>query len=135
MAFSQLNGIALCNLVTINGISRNATNQFIGQTQGVSCSHEPILTGGPEITKADICTNVLDRSPSGTIKYTDFGAPGTISGRSKITSSSGACSGANKLPIGWYVFFGPDGPGYTGYQIIEMDGSSSCFPATVTGCS
>ena len=36
MAFSQLNGVALCDWVTINGMSRNATNTIIGQTQGVT---------------------------------------------------------------------------------------------------
>ena len=135
MAFSSFNGIALCNMVTINGISRNASNQIIGQTQGVGCSHEPILGDGPTVSREVICTGVLDREPSGGVKFaTNTGAPGSLDTRSILTDTVGVCSGASKLPVGWYVFFGPDGPGYDGYQILEMDGDGSCMPNTVTTC-
>ena len=131
MAFSQLNGIALCDVVTINGISRNASNKILGQTQGVGCSHEPIVTDGPEVSREEICTDILQREPTGSVKFTDFGAPGNIAARSQLTDVDGACSGGSKLPVGWYVFFGPDGPGYDGYQIIEMDGRADCLPKAI----
>ena len=134
MAFSQLNGISLCSLVTINGMSRNATSEFMGQTQGISCGKDPILSDGPVVSREEICLGVLDRTPTVGVKFVGGGVPGFVGARSVITSTDGACSGASKLPPGWYVFFGPNGPGYDGYQIVQMDGNSSCYPATVTGC-
>ena len=134
MAFSQLNGISLCSLVTINGMSRNATSQFMGQTQGISCGKDPILSDGPVISREEICSGVLDRDPTGGVDFVHNDVPGNLDTKSIITSTDGVCSGASKLPPGWYVFFGPNGPGRDGYQIVQMDGNSSCFPATVTGC-
>ena len=107
MAFSSFNGIALCNMVTINGLSRASSNQILGQTQGVSCTREPIVTDGPAVDIDTICTDVLDREPSGPVKYTTVGEPGGLSVRSVLTDTDAAC-GANKLTPGWYVFFGAD---------------------------
>ncbi len=134
MAFSQLNGVALCDWVTINGMSRNATNTIIGQTQGVTCGKDPILSDGPTVSREVICTDILEREPSGDVKFvTNIGEAGNLGARS-VLSTDGVCSVGTKLPVGWYVFFGENGPGYDGYQIVEMDGRSSCMPATITTC-
>ena len=138
MAFSSKNGIALCNIVAFNGISRNATNQLIGQTQGVGCSHEPILSDGPLPTKEAICLNVLDREPDNNIKYSNALPPGQLTTKSIVTTTDGSCVPSSKLPTGWYVFFGPEGPGYDGYQIAQFTGGGEgggCYAATVTDCS
>ncbi len=134
MAFSHLNGVALCDWVTINGMSRNATNTIIGQTQGVTCGKDPILSDGPVVSRDVICTGILDREPTGGVDFVHNDVPGNLDTKSIITSTDGVCNGASKLAVGWYVFFGPQGPGYDGYQVVQMDGNGSCLPADVTGC-
>ena len=134
MGFNVINGINICNLVTINGISRNATDQFIGQTQGISCTHQPILSDNPLPTKAAACLGVLDREPAGGVKYSNV-PPGSLTIKSVITTTTGACIAATELPVGWYVIFGPNGPGENGYQIAQFTGNSNCYPEVVTDCS
>jgi len=132
MAFSSKNGVEMCDIVSFNNISRAGTSSICGITQGVSCDREPIITDGPALTKELICADILDAEPTGGSKFSTEGAPGSVTLSSNITTSN-AESGGNALPIGWYVFWGPDGPGYEGYQIVRTDGVS-CNPVEITTC-
>jgi len=131
MAFSSKNGISMCDIASFNSISRDGS-KCLGITKGVSCTREPIITDGPVLTKDLICTDILDREPTGPIKFSTVGAPGVVNSESDLTITKGVC-GDNKLPLGWYVFWGKDGPGYEGYQIVRTDGSD-CKPAEITTC-
>jgi len=135
MAYSKINAIELCNVVSINSISRDGTNKFLGQTKGLSCTREPIVSDGPVLTKDIICTDPLDREPTGDVKFSTDGAPGDVKSDALLTKGDSLCSPETKLEEGWYIFFGEFGEGYDGYQIINMDGSADCKPAEITTCS
>ena len=120
MAYSKINAIELCNVVSINSISRDGTNKFLGQTKGLSCTREPIVSDGPV---------------TGDVKFSTDGAPGDVKSDALLTKGDSLCSPETKLEEGWYIFFGEFGEGYDGYQIINMDGSADCKPAEITTCS
>ena len=42
---------------------------------------------------------------------------------SDLTITKGVCSAGNRLPQGWYIFWGKEGPGYDGYQVAYLSGS------------
>ena len=133
MAFSSKNGIGLCDTVSFNNISRAATSSICGITQGVSCTREPIITDGPVLTRDLICADILEREPTGGSRFSTDGAPGSVTLLSDITTTDEEPADGNKLAIGWYVFWGSDGPGYEGYQIVRTDGVSH-KPAEITTC-
>jgi|TARA_R110002167_G_scaffold44619_3_gene134113 hypothetical protein len=122
MSFSSKNGISMCDIASFNNISRDGS-KCLGLTKGVSCTKEPLVTDGPAETKAAICTDFRDRSPNGPIKFSGTGPPGIVNINSDLTITKGVCSAGNRLPQGWYIFWGKEGPGYDGYQVAYLSGS------------
>jgi len=133
MFFSSKNGVGLCDTASYNNLSRESSN-CNGINKGVTCLREPIVDSGPVIDKATLCDGILLRTPDGGIKSSTIGSPGHVALNSIITKVNTPCGSATSLPTGGYVFWGRKGPGYEGYQVINMDGSLDCQPAEITTC-
>jgi len=132
MAFSSKNGVEMCDIASFNNISRDSS-ECLGIIKGVSCTRDPIITDGPVLTKDLICADILDREPTGGAKFSTDGAPGLVTLLSDITTTDADPIEGNTLAIGWYVFWGSDGPGYEGYQVVRTDGVSHKL-AEISAC-